>query len=298
VFTLNLNPVISVRISDRFSLAAGLNVLYLDATLESKVNQTAAYIIADAQSGDLLPDLPGILNDIGQKFEGDGWGAGYNVGALFKATDRISIGATYRSHIDVDVEGEVKFSGVNPLLSGLFPDTGGDADIRLPAQATAGVAVQVVNPLIIEIGVRWEDWESTEELRIKFDSPVFGQPEKTIPRGWKSTWTYNLGGRYQVNEAIALNAGYLYGQNAVPGSTFEPLIPDTDAHLFTIGSELRCGPWTISGAFGLEHHEDRRKKNELGDDLASALTGQPEGTANGEYQADIYLLALSAGYRF
>jgi long-chain fatty acid transport protein len=298
VFTLNLNPVISVRVSDRFSLAAGLNVLYLDATLESKVNQTAAYIIADAQSGDLLPDLPGLLNDIGQKFEGDGWGAGYNVGALFKATDRISIGATYRSHIDVDVEGEVKFSGVNPLLTGLFPDTGGDADIRLPAQATAGVAVQVVNPLIIEIGVRWEDWESTEELRIEFDSPVFGQPEKVIPRDWKSTWTYNLGGRYQINEAIALNAGYLYGQNAVPGSTFEPLIPDTDAHLFTIGSELRCGAWTISGAFGLEHHEDRGKKNELGDDLASALTGQPEGTANGEYQADIYLLALSAGYRF
>jgi long-chain fatty acid transport protein len=97
---------------------------------------------------------------------------------------------------------------------------------------------------------------------------------------------------------VALNAGYLYGKNAVPGGTFEPFVPDTDAHLFTVGGELKSGPWTISGAFGLEHHEDRRKKNPLGDPLGSMVAGQPEGTANGEYRADIYLLALSLGYRF
>lgn len=298
VFTLNVNPVICVRLNDRISLGAGLNMLYLDATLKSKVNQTAAYMIADAQSADLLPDLSDPLDDIGQKFEGDGWGAGYNLGILFKATERISFGATYRSHVDVDVEGKVRFSGVEPLLEQLFPPTGGEADIRLPAQATAGIAVRVIDPMIMEAGVRWEDWESTEELKIDFDTPVFGQSDEVIPRNWKSTWTFNLGGQYRFNEMFALNAGYLYGQNAVPGNTFEPLIPDTDAHLFTIGTELRYRAWTVSGAFGLEHHEDRKKRNEIGDDLGALLAGQPQGTANGEYRTDIYLLALSVGYLF
>jgi len=298
VLTMNINPAVSFKVSDRLSLAAGFDLLYLDATLKKKVNQTAAYLIVDALSGGLLPDLTGPLNDIDQEFEGDGWGGGYNLGVLFRATDRISIGATYRSHIDVDVEGDAKFKGVTPLLAGQFPRTGGDADIRLPAQAMAGIAIRVRKPLMLEVGARWEDWESTDELKIDFDAPVFGQPDYSIPRDWKSTWSYNIGGQYRFNETVALNAGYLYGKNAVPGSTFEPLVPDADAHLFTLGTELAFGPWTASGAFGYEHHEDRKKKNGLGDDVGSVVAGQPVSTANGEYRADIYLLAVSLGYRF
>ena len=84
----------------------------------------------------------------------------------------------------------------------------------------------------------------------------------------------------------------------MPGDTFEPIIPDTDSHLFTIGTNLKFGPWTVSGAFGLEHHEDRDKANTIGDPLGSAVTGQPVGTANGEYRTDIYLVAFSLGYAF
>jgi long-chain fatty acid transport protein len=80
--------------------------------------------------------------------------------------------------------------------------------------------------------------------------------------------------------------------------TFEPLIPDTDAHLFTLGTDLSFGQWTLSGAFGYEHHENRKKTNSLGDPLGSLLAGQPVGTANGTYETDIYLVAASIAYRF
>jgi long-chain fatty acid transport protein len=97
---------------------------------------------------------------------------------------------------------------------------------------------------------------------------------------------------------VALNAGYLYGENAVPSDTFEPVIPDTDAHLFTVGTDLTFGSWTASAAIGLEHHEDRDKNNSVGDPLGSLIAGQPVGTANGKYQTDIYLVALSVAYAF
>ena len=302
VFTTNINPAVSFRVNDKLSLAVGLDLLYLDATLKSKINQTAAYVLTDLQFsggvGGALPPLTGPLNDISQKFDGDGWGAGYNLGVLYKATDRVSVGATYRSHVDVNVDGDASFNGVNPLLASAFPKTGGDADIRLPAQATAGVAFKAMDNLVVEAGVRWEDWESTDDLTIDFDAPVFGQNASVTPRDWNATWAYNIGGQYRLNETVAINAGYLYGQNAVPSSTVEPLIPDADAHLFTLGTDLTFGPWTISGAFGYEHHDDRKKDNTLGDPLGSLIAGQPVGTANGTYETDIYLLAISLGYNF
>jgi len=156
----------------------------------------------------------------------------------------------------------------------------------------------------VEVGLRWEDWESTDELKIEFDQPIFGQTSQAVPRDWNSTLTYNIGGQYQLNETVALNAGYLYGQNAVPSSTFEPLIPDADAHLFCLGTDLNFGQWTISGSFAYEYHETRDKNNtvsdQLGSAIASGIAGQQVyvGTANGEYDTDIYLFALSLGYTF
>ena len=68
--------------------------------------------------------------------------------------------------------------------------------------------------------------------------------------------------------------------------------------LFTIGTDLTSGPWTISAAFGYEYHDSRTKQNTVGDPLGSQLALAPVGTANGEYETDIYLLALSIGYQF
>ena len=283
VFTMNINPAISFQITDRLAMAFGFDLLYMDASLKNKLNQTAAYLIAQNQ-GFPLPPLTSPLSDIAQEFEGDGWGSGYNFGILYKATERVSIGGTYRSHIDVDIEGDVHLHDVDPSLALLFPESNADADIRLPAQATLGVAFQALDSLIVEVGARWEDWDSTDELKIEFGQPILGQSVNIIPRDWKATWTYNTGGQFQLN--------------AVPGDTFEPIIPDTDSHLFTIGTTLKFGPWTVSSAFGLEHHEDRDKANTIDDPLGSAVAGQPVGTANGEYHNDIYLVAFSLGYAF
>ena len=294
ITSLNINPVVSYRLTDRLSIAGGFSFLYLDSTLKNNINQTAAYELVHKRPS------AGPLKDINQKFEGEGWGYGFNLGLLFKATEYISFGATYRSQIDVDVEGRATFDNViqDPYMAYTFRDTDGTSDISLPAQATFGIAVTPWDSLVVEVGGRWEDWSSTDELKIKLDTPVLGQSSNITPRDWKSTWSYNIGGQYQINESFNLSAGYLYAKDAVPGSTFEPLVPDTDAHLFTLGAGWTTGSWTINTAFGYEHHEKGKKDNSLGDPLGSAAAGSPTGTANGTYKADIYLSSLSFSYRF
>ncbi len=116
-------------------------------------------------------------------------------------------------------------------------------------------------------------------------------------RNWHATWAYNIGASYRLNDKTAINLGYLYGENAVPDSTFEPIIPDSDAHLFTLGTDLTCGAWTLSAAFGYEYHDTRLKNNIIGDNLA-AIASLPVLYANGKYDTEIYLLGLSLGYKF
>ncbi len=292
IFTMNINPVVSFRVTDRLSLAVGYDLLYLQAELNSAINQVAAgFAVPPVLGGPVIdPALP----DIQQQFEGDGWGSGYNLGLLFRVSDRISFGTAYRSHVDVKVEGDASFAAVDPRLAPLFPSTSGEADIRLPQQVAAGIAVKFAPAWILEAGARWEDWDSTDELRINLATPVLGQNAQVIPRDWQSTWTYMIGGEYELSETLSLMAGYLYGEGAVPASTFEPLVPDTDAHLFSVGATLHIREWTVTGALGYEAHEQGRKNNGLGD----PLTGSPEFTANGSYNSDIYLAGISIGYRF
>ncbi len=298
MFSTTINPAVSFKVSDQLSLAAGIDFVYVDAELRGMINQTAVGFVA--AGGPFL----GVLPDVEQKFTGDDWGTGYNLGALYKVTDRVAIGAAYRSKIDIDLEGDLDFNGASPFLPGTFVDGNADAEIELPAQFVVGVATKVTDKLIVEVGARWEDWESNDQLVLDLDNPLLGQSSLTIDRNWHSTWTYNLGANYRLNENVALNCGYLYGETPVPNSTFEPIIPDTDAHLFTVGTDLTYGQWVVSAAFGYEYHESREKNNdvkdEIGSGVASLIAQAPVavGTANGDYDTDIYLFGLSVGYKF
>jgi len=302
MFTMNINPAVSFRVNDRLSLAFGIDLLYLDTDQRRMINQTATYLVLSNSLP--LPPLEAELSDVEQKFTGDGWGHGFNLGALFKVTDRISVGAAYRSEISVDVEGQLDYNGNDPLLALAFVDGKADTEIKLPAQFVAGVATRLTDKLLVEVGLRWEDWNSTDRMTLELQQPFLGQPTVTIPRDWHSSWAYNLGGQYQANDNLAINLGYLYGENAVPDSTFEPIIPDSDVHLFTVGAERKFGAWTLAGALACEYHDSRHKRNDLGDPIgsavASSIANQPVvvDTANGKYDSDIYLIGISLGYKF
>lgn len=304
ITTTNINPVAAFKVNEHISLAAGLSAVYFDAELKSMVNQTAAGYLVSPPYG------LGVLPDIEQKFTGDDWGVGYNFGLTAKLTDSLTFGAAYRSEVDLEVDGKAQLSGVDPRLATFFPNSDGKTDVTLPQQVTAGLAHRFSDSLVVEAGVRWEDWESTDELKIELETPIFGQSTQIGARDWHATWTYNVGGQYRLNESLALNAGYLYGKSSVPDRTMEVLIPDADTHLFTLGAEWTSGPWTVAGAFGYEHHESRSKNNDVKDEPGSAVAGYAAsmmagypvevatGTANGDYETEIYLVGLSVGYKF
>jgi len=252
VFTIN--PVVSVKVTDNLSVAAGLDFLTLDATLEKKLN---------------------LGVDVNQKFKGNGNGVGYNFGILYDLTKDISIGASYRSEIKVNVEGDVRFSQ-------FLPDTTGETDLTLPAQFHLGIAYKGIRNLTLEADLRYEGWSSYEKLSYV----IGGIPYPPDYKNWKDTYSFNVGADYRVNDTVSLLAGYLYGGNPVPDETFEPAIPDSNTHLFSVGTEIRQKAFKLGLAYSYQLLEGRTKNN--------TIPGNPDG----KYNSDLHMLGISLTYRF
>lgn len=273
--TFNINPNVSYEVIPKLTVAAGVDIVLLDATLERKLPSAALAGLG----------FPGGF-DINQKFKGDGTGIGFNVAAAYDVCDHLAVGASYRSEVKVDVSGQATFT--NPALSALGApvsalNSGGSADLTLPPQFTAGVAFKGIEKLVLEAGVRWEGWSKFKELAIHLDN---GQTSVT-PRNWKDSWGFNAGGRYQLDERVALLAGYVYGDTTVPDNTFDPSIPDAKTHVFCAGTDLNLRPFTLAASYGYQLYEPRSRSISFGSPLA-----------DGRYKTDAHLVALSVGYKF
>lgn len=284
--TFNINPVVSYQIVPNVAFAAGVNFLILDTTLEKNINMSAF-------------GLP--LPDAGQKFDGNGDGVGFNFGVQYDITNDISFGASYRSEIDVNInDGNATFdlpAGTPPTIGALFPNTDGNANISLPQQVHAGICYKGFNNLTLETGLRWEDWSSFRELKINLDQPVGGSNESITEKNWQDVYAVNLGAKYRLNETVTLLAGYLYSGNPVPDDTFDPIVPDANIHLFTIGTSIKYKNMNIDLAYGYQRLEGTKKDNSLDDNPSDGIVNAAT-SANGEYDTDLHMFGISITYKF
>jgi long-chain fatty acid transport protein len=275
--TFNVNPVLSYQVIPSLSIAAGVDIIFLDASLEKKVPSAALAAFG----------LPAGV-DINQKFKGDGTGVGFNVALALDLGKDVTLGASYRSEVKVKVKGDATFSS-DVLPVGAF-NSSGKTDITLPQQVTAAVSYKGIDALTLEAGLRWEGWSSFDKLTIGLDN---GSSSDT-PRNWKDSWGFNLGGKYRLNDTVALLAGYVYGNSSVPDSTFDPSIPDAATHVFCVGTDMNYQQFKIALAYAYQLYEDRTKNN----DVSGGLPSPPFSAANGKYQSDAHLVAVSLGYKF
>lgn len=268
--TFNINPVVCWQVLPGLYLAGGVDILLLDATLEKNIN---------------LAPLP----DGKQKFRGDGMGGGYNLGLLLDLGENFTFGLHYRSEINVDVDGDANFSipaGTPSMIVAMLRNADGKSEITLPAQAQAGLAFHGMENLVVEVGMRWEDWSSFKRLTIDLDSGL----STTTERDWKDVFGFNIGGRYQVTDSFAIMAGYLYDGSPAPDHTFDPSIPTAKSHMISAGIDMEWQRFRFQLGYAFQKFQSRDKENAVG-----AAEG---GVANGTYRTENHMIGLSMIYKF
>jgi long-chain fatty acid transport protein len=279
--TLNINPSVSYKLNNMVALGAGLSYQQLKAKLTNAVPGTP--------SGPLPGGIVGaIQNPVVGKVEGDDWGWGWNVGALFDFGQGTRLGVTYRSSIDYTLDGDLSYSGAAPLAP---PAQAVKADVELPDTFSVGASHQVNSQLRVLADYTWTGWDSIQSLDIK--SAATGARLTGVELEFKNSWRVGLGAEYQLNQPWLLRAGVAYDTSPVQDAYRTPRLPDADRTWLAFGARYKPSPtmwfdvgytyiWMDDGASQLE---------------ASGPIPVP-GSLKGTYTGDIQVFAVQATFQF
>ena len=177
----------------------------------------------------------------------DGKGNGYNIGIFLQPDPKVRIGISYRSKVQMEVEGgDVSWANVPSLVQGSMPFAARsfDAELPLPYEALFGLSYQVTPRLLLmgEVGsVGWEDYR-TLEIDLQNESESFAS---IASQNYDHTYNYSFGAEYAATDIIDVRLGYKYDASPSPDAFFNPQTPTTNYHAFTAGLGARFGGFNV-----------------------------------------------------
>ncbi|GAB3878545.1 outer membrane protein transport protein [Hymenobacter segetis] len=231
----------SYAITPQLSIGAGLVMLaYGDVDLQKDVPLSA-------QSGAPTPHVT-LNGKAKQTF-------GYNVGIFFKPSDKLSVGASYRSQVDAKIEnGDVRLRDVIYSTGAAFTATNFSATLPLPATASVGVAVMPTEKLTVSLDANLVFWNVYRTLDFNYsgnngyakDFAKAGEntdsrlgstttngvttynTSSSAKRYYQDALCFRLGAQYKATEALTVRAGGFFDQAAVKDGYVSPETPDAD----------------------------------------------------------------------
>lgn len=255
--TILVNPTFAFNLKENISVGVGADVQWSQLTFRQHV-----------------------FPDGGFRAEGDGIGAGANVGITWKIGTRHRLALTARSPITVDYEGDFNMSvpagGVN--LSTSF-----NSEIEFPTQLHFGYGIQLTHKVRLEADIEYLQFSNFKNLPTQTGFPIPGLPT-SLPQNWKDTMTIGIGGDWKFAENWIFRAGYQYFESPVPNSTYSLTIPDSDQNVLTAGIGFGTDSYSIDLGYGLVLYQDR-------------VINQG-GLFDGSYDIDVHLFSLTYTQRF
>ena len=216
----NIQPTVAYKFTEWFSVGAGFIYTHGAATL--KRVQTVAG------------------NDIGLELEDDdAHGLGFNVGAMFRPTDKFNFSLAYRSNVDAKANyGTVTWHNVPSGLSTnpTFQTTQWQTILPLPSEFVVGTSYKVTPKLELFGEVSWQNWTRYKDLTIKLQNPQTGYEQESVSvKNWKDNTIFRLGAEYSFTDMVQGRLGYYYDQSPVPSSFWSSETPSTNLHAFNAG---------------------------------------------------------------
>ncbi len=163
-----------------------------------------------------------------------GIGVGAAAGVMVRPTRAMSIGVGWRSKMDVTT------SGSGQLILSAPTDVDAEHVQHWPQSLSASVAYAASERLLVAGQVDWNGWSRFESLDIVF--PAQTGLNQHFDLDWSDTFTFRVGGQYQVGPKLALRAGALRDGNAVPDRTIERQYLDSTKYSVSTGASIVLTP--------------------------------------------------------
>jgi long-chain fatty acid transport protein len=265
VSTININPSLSWKVNDMFTVGAGVDYQHINATLTNAVNYSGALGTAAAQAaaGGLIPPsvippllaaVSGLESQAAVNGNDNAWG--WNIGLLFEPDKDTRFGAQYRSAIKYTVSGQVNFN--NPPLPSDLPPT---------LAPIAGLLATGVNQVLssgdvtlaLKVPQSWnisgfhsfnDKWDGMADLQYTGWSSIqnltvvrsTGATLSSTPEDFRNTWRGSIGANYHYTDQWMFRMGVAYDQTPVNDAQRTPRLPDGNRTWLAIGAQYHATP--------------------------------------------------------
>lgn len=280
--TVEINPSVAYEFNDKFSAGFGARMVYSAGKVKSKA----------------FPAALGFA-EVARDLEGDSYDFGYNLALHFKPTDELALALTYRSKVELTVEGDATI--VHPLQPG--GGYSGDAKVTVPLPAALNLAGAYTfnnDRTTVELVYERTYWSAYKELDFDYDTTLstvggvgsaFAAFDASRAKNWKDSNTYRIGVTHKLNNDWILMAGYAYDKTPTPKSTAGFELPDSDAHIFSVGARYQYSD-DINIGFGLLYDKKEALKLREGTSAADSVD-------NADFEdASAVLITVGMQYKF
>lgn len=204
--TLNLSPTIGWQVNDWLALGAAVQFQYIDISLKRALTTVPATITT----------VPSTT------LEGDNLAFGFRVGAVLTPWEGATIGISYRSAIEHDLEGALT-PGVGALAGLNIPIT---ARLHLPDSITVGYSQVLNDRWTVHLGGEWTNWSVFDNIPIRLAAN--GAIQNTLNFEYDDSVYVAAGVEYAWNDRLTLRAGLGYEWSAVSDRVRTVIISDND----------------------------------------------------------------------
>ena len=207
---LGVSPAVAYKVNDKLSLGGGISFIYSALDLDIAINQPG-----------LLPDGQVNIDKI------DDWGYQGFFGAMYKATEKLTLGAFYRTESDVELEGDIGFKNIQvPLINEITSKLDEvEVDFSYPQLVRVGFKYEINDSTLLMMDFDWEDWSAFGDTRIgitgDIDSPIL----TTFDREWDDTWHVGLAMAHKLKKKQIVSWGVAYDSSPVSDSKRTADIP-------------------------------------------------------------------------
>ncbi|MBE0491575.1 MAG: porin [Sulfurospirillum sp.] len=263
---IELNPTISYMLHDKFAIGFGLRGVYTDGVVKSDNGAGAS-----------------------RDLSGDSIDFGYNMALSYKAMENVTLSTTYRSKIDLTVDGEATLAG------GAYRG-GAKVEVPLPAALTLAAAY-TIDKTTVEFVFERTYWSSYKELDFNYDvdlrATALAPFDNPIIKNWKDVNAYRIGVTHQYSDTLKLMAGFAIDKNPIPDGYVGFELPDSDAKLYSLGFEYKLDKQM---SLGLAYLYDDKESRSVTQRIDSA---DPKTGLSGTFEdASAHLVTASFKYKF
>ena len=216
-----LQPVLSYKITDRWSVAAGPTINRLDAVLTQGTG------------------APGTTAQL----SGRDFGYGYTLATYLRPTDSTTVGLVYRSKVTYKVNGFLNIAGpaATPVATALgLPANSNPAQTSatMPESLELGITQKLTQRTALQLTAAWTRWSRLKSL----DIYTYGVLANSQQFGWKDSMAYAVGLTHQLTDKLQLRTGVAFDNTPVNPAFASPRVPTGDRIVTSAGFGYRFNP--------------------------------------------------------